>query len=455
MGGPGATPEAGGSDSMADDPNLRSNRANESLGRGARGNDGGDPLAELARLIGQNDPFADFGREGAQRDTREPAAASDWRADTYHDVRSAHSAYVNRERANAEQHDPDLDDARTYRDENAANYQERAHEHVQDGDETYDRHDPETERDEIYDDPPHAHRRGGRITIMAVLALAILGTAGAFGYRTLSGDSGPTTPPPVIKADTTPSKVVPPVQSGEHHSSKPHQDRIGSSQGERVVSREEQPVEMRVPQRSVFPPVNTPNSTASVPPGPVAAYVPPPASVSAAEIEPKKIRTVIIPQDQPDAGARPVSPAGPARSAAAASTTSEPGRPASARPATSGPGTAPLSLTPQNPTPDPTPDRRARTASVPNAAPTAAAGGSYVQVSSQRSESEAQASFKALQGKYPNVLGGRQAVIRRAELGDKGVYYRAMVGPFANVEQATELCSNLKAAGGQCVVQKN
>jgi cell division protein FtsN len=46
-------------------------------------------------------------------------------------------------------------------------------------------------------------------------------------------------------------------------------------------------------------------------------------------------------------------------------------------------------------------------------------------------------------------------VIRRAELGDKGVYYRAMVGPFTSVEQATELCSSLKAAGGQCVVQKN
>ncbi len=37
------------------------------------------------------------------------------------------------------------------------------------------------------------------------------------------------------------------------------------------------------------------------------------------------------------------------------------------------------------------------------------ATGSYaVQVSSQRSEAEAQAAFRSLQAKYPNQLGGRQ-----------------------------------------------
>jgi cell division protein FtsN len=30
-----------------------------------------------------------------------------------------------------------------------------------------------------------------------------------------------------------------------------------------------------------------------------------------------------------------------------------------------------------------------------------------------------------------------------------------MVGPFASSEQATELCSKLKAAGGSCIVQRN
>jgi hypothetical protein len=77
-----------------------------------------------------------------------------------------------------------------------------------------------------------------------------------------------------------------------------------------------------------------------------------------------------------------------------------------------------------------------------------------VQISSQRSEADAQAAFRNMQGRYPGQLGGKQVMIRRADLGSKGVYYRAMVGPFANAGDATELCNSLKAAGGQCIVQK-
>ena len=64
-----------------------------------------------------------------------------------------------------------------------------------------------------------------------------------------------------------------------------------------------------------------------------------------------------------------------------------------------------------------------------------------MQVSSQRSEAEAQAAFRALQAKYPTQLGSREPIIRRADLGDKGIYYRALVGPFASMEQAAGVCS--------------
>ena len=89
----------------------------------------------------------------------------------------------------------------------------------------------------------------------------------------------------------------------------------------------------------------------------------------------------------------------------------------------------------------------------PSAAP--AGGGYVVQVSSQRSEADAQASFRALQGKFPAVLGSHDPLIKRADLGEKGVYYRAMVGPFGTSEEASQFCGNLKSAGGQCVVQRN
>ena len=85
-----------------------------------------------------------------------------------------------------------------------------------------------------------------------------------------------------------------------------------------------------------------------------------------------------------------------------------------------------------------------------------ASGGGYaVQVTSQRSEAEAQAAYKALQAKFPSQLSGRQPIIRRADLGTKGMFYRALIGPFASVEEAAGICSGLKAAGGSCIVQRN
>jgi cell division septation protein DedD len=149
-------------------------------------------------------------------------------------------------------------------------------------------------------------------------------------------------------------------------------------------------------------------------------------------------------------------------------TDAAPARPAAASaprpvPAQAG-GNAPLSIVPQGDTAPSQPPARTHTAvarpiasSPPaGAEPAAAAGGGYsVQVSSQRSEAEAQTAFRALQAKYPNQLGGHQPIVRRADLGDKGVYYRALVGPFASMEQAAAVCSNLKAAGGNCIVQRN
>jgi cell division septation protein DedD len=83
------------------------------------------------------------------------------------------------------------------------------------------------------------------------------------------------------------------------------------------------------------------------------------------------------------------------------------------------------------------------------------AGGYVVQVASQRSEMDAEASFHALQAKYPDLLGNRRAIVTRADLGERGVFYRAQVGPFALAEEAAKLCASLKEAGAQCIVQRN
>ncbi len=305
------------------------------------------------------------------------------------------------------------------------------------------------------------------------MALVVIGTSGVFGYRALFS-GGPSGPPPVIKANTTPSKVAP-TPSAEA-SNKQIYDRVGDgSQGERVVSREEKPVEVKdtsrpVPARVVFP--GMPATTASTPDTAMGASPPlptDPGGPSAAE--PKKIRTVTIRPDQLNgtgSTARPNAAPAPAQRAAAA----PPAAPAPAStmaPPPAQQGNAPLSLSPQVASAEasarpafPPPTRPAaaapaaptRLAAVPPA--TEVAAGAYtVQISSQRSENEAQASFRSLQAKFPSLLGDRQPVIRRADLGEKGIYFRAMVGGFASVDQATQFCGSLKSAGGQCVVQRN
>ena len=87
--------------------------------------------------------------------------------------------------------------------------------------------------------------------------------------------------------------------------------------------------------------------------------------------------------------------------------------------------------------------------------PAPSAGGYAVQLTSQRSEAEAQSAFHTLSAKYSSQLGGHEPIVRRVDLGDKGVYYRALIGPYASKEAAATMCSSLKAAGGTCIVQRN
>jgi hypothetical protein len=208
------------------------------------------------------------------------------------------------------------------------------------------------------------------------------------------------------------------------------------------------------------------------------------STANAALAEPKRIRTVTIRPDQPvgidpelaRAAALPAANSSPPASVpaprAAPPQRAAPERVAAAPPQSAPPRAAPrdpnapLSLTPDavqsaRPAPPPRePQAPAQVASVPPPtqlapAPAPSAGGYTVQVSSQRSEQDAQAAFRGLQGKYPSVLQQYQPIIRRADLGAKGVYYRALVGPFASHEDANTVCSALKAAGGQCIIQRN
>jgi hypothetical protein len=88
------------------------------------------------------------------------------------------------------------------------------------------------------------------------------------------------------------------------------------------------------------------------------------------------------------------------------------------------------------------------------AAEVSSRGGYAVQVASVRSAAEAHASFRMLRAKFLNQLGGREPIVRRANLVAKGTYYRVMVGPFGSMERAAGMCGTLKAAGCKCLVQR-
>ncbi len=84
-------------------------------------------------------------------------------------------------------------------------------------------------------------------------------------------------------------------------------------------------------------------------------------------------------------------------------------------------------------------------AAPPSAAP--ATGSGYVAVlASQRSAMDALKLYADLQQKY-TTLQGRTPSVQEANLGEKGVFHRLLVGPAGPREQATALCTELKAQG--------
>jgi hypothetical protein len=466
-----------------------------------------DPLAELARLIGQTDPFGSVGRANSplqsraseydQHDQYElppvadeaPAAGPpSWmqRAAVRQETppppppqdypSSVHPLHRYAAQVAPEpdyQAAPTLPYADDDHDPDPARYDEALYGALDSGAQ-------DTQHDPVYADDAYAYqdgydddtgdqlpkRRGGMATVVVVLALAVLGTGAAFAYRTYIG-SPRTGEPPIIRADTGPTKIVP--APGDGSSKLP--DRMAAGDGiEKIVPREETPLDINAKSgpRVVFPALNqngNPPSMASVAPS-----APPPSNAGNGTLpnnEPRKIRTFSVRGEQPDSAAVPVAaaPSATAKPAPAVRTAAARIPPAAAN-ANDSTANAPLSLSPQaaaQAAPPPAAEPRTRVAATapaqiaPQAAPSGGtgSGGYLVQVSSQRNESDAQASFKALQGRFPSVLGSRSPLIRRADLGDKGVYYRAMVGPFGSPDEASQFCGSLKTAGGQCVVQRN
>ena len=68
------------------------------------------------------------------------------------------------------------------------------------------------------------------------------------------------------------------------------------------------------------------------------------------------------------------------------------------------------------------------------------------------SREAAQSAWTGLQRTAPDLFMGANLDIQRADLGAKGVFFRLRVGSFADREAATGFCSDVKAAGKDCMV---
>src|SRR5262249_44248070 len=196
-----------------------------------------------------------------------------------------------------------------------------------------------------YEEEPEepVRKRGGLVMVGAVLALAVVGTGAAFAYRTYVG--GPKGgDPPIIKADNTPTKVIP--APADAASKTPDRMPIGDG-AEKIVPREEKPVEVSANSgapRVVFPPPG--QSVNSPPPASAATAAPPPVAAAPAPTngilpasERRKIKTLSVRGDQADAAPVPPPVPAPAKPAKSASTA-----PRSAPPQAA--ANAPLSLAP-------------------------------------------------------------------------------------------------------------
>lgn len=265
--------------------------------------------------------------------------------------------------------------------------------------------DPEFEDYEHYEDEEGAGggRRRTLILLSIVALLAVFGGVVLLAYRQGSQE-GMNGTPPILRADGAPTKIQPENPGGKTF---PHQDagvysRIAGDgartpeEGEQLLPPAEEPLAMEDPA-----PVRPDDQLAldrmaqAIESSPLEA---PPAG---------EIREAI---DEP-------MPAAPVPPAPAAATPAVPEPASPATPAATG------------------------------------SGGYVVQLAALRDEASARATFERLRNAHPGLLGGLSLDIQRADLGDKGTYYRARAG-YLDKAAADALCEKLQAQGQGCIVRE-
>lgn len=78
-------------------------------------------------------------------------------------------------------------------------------------------------------------------------------------------------------------------------------------------------------------------------------------------------------------------------------------------------------------------------------------GGARIQLGAVRSEEAAQHEWERIRRANPDLLGSLSATPVRADLGEKGVYYRIQTGPIADADR---ICGELKRRNVGCIIAR-
>lgn len=249
----------------------------------------------------------------------------------------------------------------------------------------------------------------GITVAIAVIALALFG--GLIGYTYLSHSGGPGGPVPLIKADPRPMKSAPEKPGGMEV---PNQDK-------EIYAR----IDRNAPQGQGTR---------------VERLLPPPESP--------------MPRPRPPAAPPPLEPEIPAAPAIEPPPNAvEVPQPAPVAPRAAAPAPTPTPAKPAAPTPAPQQQASAPRAA-PAAPPPAAAGATRyrIQLAALRTNEDATREWEKLRRAHMDLLGPLALNVVRADLGDRGTFYRIQAGPLADEQAAKDLCRRLAEKKVGCLV---
>ena len=305
------------------------------------------------------------------------------------------------------------------------------------------------DEDELENDHLPAPKRSRKRLMIAALAGAmVVGGGGAYLYKSLKGGGGEESATPFIRADNRPLKELPGNPGGKQfpNGEKTIYDRL-TPDGQQIQAAAYSPPAPAEPPAAQPAPGNSLEERidealrkaqqagdAPQQPAPQATRGPDqPTVVRSESYRPDGTRVdggrpTVTPTIADVNGGQLPPPFGTATQTAAPVQT-QAATPFRTVPVPSSPTPRSASLTPAEPTSTPS-------------------GGYWVSLKSAPDEKAIQRDLTILTDKYKSVLGDVQLTSKIADLGAKGVHYRAVAGPLNSRQEAMELCQKIKGVGG-------